>query len=77
MAKPRQDRFTIPRTNGRDYLNAFMHLIEAIYWAGIVGALIYTDASLWVWGLAAILAIPTYVIATAVVRSRLGILRRA
>ena len=54
-----------------------MHLIEAIYWAGIVGALIYTDASLWVWGLAAILAIPTYVIATAVVRSRLGILRRA
>jgi len=77
MATPRRDRFTVPKTTGRDYLNAFMHLLEAAYWAAIVGALIYADVDLWVWGLAAILAGPPYIIGSAIIRSRLGILRRA
>lgn len=77
MARPRRDRFVVPKATGRDYLNAFMHLLEASYWAAIVGALIYADVDLWVWGLAGLVAGPPYVVGTAMIRSRLGILRRA
>ena len=32
MATPRRNSFVVPKTTGRDYLNAFMHLLEAAYW---------------------------------------------
>lgn len=76
MATPRRDRFVVPKTTGRDYRNAFMHLLEAAYWAGIVGALVYADVDLWVWAVAGLLAGPPYIIGTAIIRRRLGILRR-
>lgn len=77
MATPRRDRFVVPKTTGRDYLNAFMHLLEAAYWAGIVGGLIYADVDLWVWAVVGLLAGPPYIIGTAIIRRRFGILRRA
>lgn len=77
MAERDRARLVIPKTTRGDYLNAFMHLVEAAYWFAVVSLLFYADVDLWVWGASAIVVLPIYVFGLGYVRARLGILRRS
>ncbi|MGK6324623.1 hypothetical protein ACMGDM_16280 [Sphingomonas sp. DT-51] len=77
MAGPDRAPLVIPKTTRRDYLNAFMHLVETAYWFAVVALLIYADVDLWVWGASAIVIMPVYVFGLGYLRARLGVLRRS